>query len=383
MRGQPKVWRPSRIGLCAAFLVAVASTGMLARQTLAQGPMAREDAISRLNTLAASMGSVGTYSDPRTGEVVVLLPPSAQGNSVSPTDSTSLTDDALGLGLPVRLERTSITRASINHIDSALRDLRASVPGPYTYAYFFDPELQKVVVQSDGPESAFAAIEAQGAGQVEYRRAVFQLQTRAEDSQPFKGGAGLTQGVNGPLYCTSGFAVKIRGLNYLMTAAHCFAQGTVNNYWSGNYEGYVSWRGNRTVVDAETIYGSNVTYGPYIYTSGAATKHVLSAADPVVGSPNYCVSGFVGGTSCGHVDVDNNATLCSDVCTPNLAAFRNTPDTQAGDSGAPWYLDGGNSVGIRALHIGISCDLFGGNCIYYATRWSVISSYFNGATILT
>ena len=363
--------------LVVASLVAVGWTGLMVPRAAAASPMAQETAISKWDDAAAARGAVGTYVDGATGELVALLPPSS-GGGLNAADASSLLATASSAGLRSRVEPATIDRPTIDSIQATLASLRPSIPQTYTYASYFDPSQQKVVLQSNAPASSFATVIAEFGDRLEYVSG-FTLASRHSDSSPHWGGAlivGPALGQPGYLNgCTTGFAVTYNRVGYMLTAGHCFAQG-VSTYngpgLSGYYMGYVYWRAPAT-VDAELIGGS--TYHGDIYTSETAYKPVVGAGDPVVNATGYCASGVTSGTNCGHTDVSNTGQVCEGVyCLSNVSVFTGGVIMQEGDFGGPLYLDGGTEVAARGENIAFTGSAF------YAEPWSQLSNYF-GITI--
>jgi hypothetical protein len=375
--------------LAFAFLLAAGSAGSVVPQAAAASPAAREAAISSWDDAAAARGAVGTYFDDATGELVALLPASS-GGSVSAADSASVRADASAVGLLARVELATIDKGTIDAIQTALLALRPSIPLTYGYAFYFDPRRQKVVLETEAPASAFASVSAKYGNYLQYDGGGFVTLSRQADYAPHFGGSdifGPNQEGPGNNGCTTGFSVLYHGTPYMLTAGHCFTQGSAlynfhcldntctSRSGSGSYMGYVSWQGgpNR---DSELFYGSS--YGGYIYTSATASKKVAGAGDPAVNGSGYCVSGAYGGTWCSHTDITNTASACESGtgwCLSNLSFFQGGTLPTSGDSGSPLYLDAGSEVAIRGSVIGLGAGGF------YAEDWSQISGYF-GVSIL-
>lgn len=374
MVGSPGFGRPGRpvrrtLALAVASLLAVGWAGVVAPHAAAAvNPSDRAKSIQHFNDLAAVEGAVGTYFDAATGEVVAVLPPGNAGSF--DTAAASPLTYAASVGVPARVAKATIDKATIGEIEGALTSFRASLPTAYKYAFFFDPQRQVVIIQGDAPESAFASILSQFGAHVLYQRGTMSVDSRSADSPPHKGGASIIDAIGHS--CTTGFTVVYQGTNYLTTAGHCFAQGamTWNTYVGTNQMGAVYWRAGST-VDVELVYAEATGR---IYTSSTATKPVAGAYDPVVGYTQYCMSGYTSGVICNEIDWSNSVHFCPYFCADNFAGFYGTM-AQNGDSGAPWYLDGGSWVSIAASHSGHFCQQYS-TCTNYASRWSVIASYF-------
>lgn len=331
----------------------------------------REAAGVELEALAESKGALGVFLDESTGEFVVVVPSAGKSEFAA--------SDASKLSMSVRVETRDIDRATIDEISDALLAIRPAIK-QYSYGFGFDPESGTMILTSEAPESAFAAIEEAFPGKISFRSGIFELASRSNDSEPYSGGANL----NGDLLCTSGFALDFNaGGRYMVTAGHCNPNGATTNMGTAWRESaaYPYW-------DFELIQGK--TYRPYIYDSGSYTRPVVNASNPSVGS-SYCISGRTSGTVCSWTLRKLNQTICysqgypSGACAHNLAEFYRSSGVpvQPGDSGGPlWYnYSSPDRAGIRGVISGYSWDLLQG-WSSYATQYQTIADYYVGHAAL-
>jgi len=366
----------ARLGLVGIALLGLAATP----NTYAATPDAtresqaaiREASGVKLTALAESKGALGLYMDEGTGEYVVVIPAAAQ--------SSFAVSDSVSLGLPVRVETRNIDAATLDRMSSALEALAPKL-GRQAFGFGFDPESGNVVLKSEAPESAFAAIETTFPGRIVFRAARFEQTSMDNDGQPHWGGAkvAVTGGGN---VCTSGFAIHFNnGGNFMITAGHCFTNGQQTNMGQAIRESaaYPYW-------DFEFI--RNQTVAGYVYDSSTHGRPVSNASNPTVGS-TYCTTGITSGVPCDWSLKKLNQTLCniggfpSGSCQHNLAEFRRPSGTpvQPGDSGGPLWFKYSSTAGIRGVVSLRAYDLFEG-WNSYATQYQTIASYYVGGAII-
>jgi len=214
-----------------------------------------------------------------------------------------------------------------------------------------------------------------------HRQAITDDFSRKSDSPPFWGGAGVALSAGVPR-CTDGYVVQNSvGTRFMVDAGHCFNNGdTAVTENGGLTVGTAS--GNGLSIGKDMVLLGGQSYAPDIYTGGvddAVFAHIASAGDPVVGFNNYCTSGRTTGANCGHTDLDNNATVCTQTgCKSPVIAYNGGNLPQGGDSGAPFYV---NSVSAPDMHIR-GHHIAGGGGTSYAELFSRVASQF-GVTIVT
>lgn len=215
----------ARLGLVGIALLGLAATPITYAATpdvtTESQAATREASGVKLRALAEERGALGMYVDETTGEYVVVVPAAGQSRFTA--------SDSESISLPVRVETRDIDAATLDQISKALEAVALKVVGQ-AFGFGFDPESGKVVLQSEAPESAFAAVERAFPGRIVFREAKFEQTTMDNDGQPHWGGAKVqVPGTTG--YCTSGFAIRFNasGGRYMVTAGHCFSNGQATN----------------------------------------------------------------------------------------------------------------------------------------------------------
>jgi hypothetical protein len=248
----------------------------------------------------------------------------------------------------------------------------------YSYGFYFDPESGLVVIQSEAPEASFSAIARDFPGKTAYRPGHFENTADwTNDTAPHWGGAYLQSSTKN---CTSGFSLALQGgvgTKYMVTAGHCFANGTSTNMGTAYRESqaYPYW-------DFELI--GDHTYGGYIYVDSSTGWPVKNATNPGIGN-QYCTTGRSIGFRCNWTLRSLNVTICytqdypSGACAHNLAGF-NAPNqvVQLGDSGGPlWYRYGSEyKAGVRGVVSGRFWDIYTMNWMSYATQYKSIEAWY-------
>lgn len=193
--------------------------------------------------------------------------------------------------------------------------------------------------------------------------------SRPADASPYSGGALIGIGLqNFTVYCSSGFGVQsaTSGVNYILTANHCFHTFIVNSNTSasvfsgtdgqGFFDGHTTvgtWQNttgyNKPVLDLSLYRPSSGVSANTIYTGAISSnsKVVISKAmNPVVGE-TVCTSGGMSGAHC-DLSVDSvngsgtfqNGDGTTFAIASNLASAHSLSNGIAvakGDSGGPVY----------------------------------------------
>jgi hypothetical protein len=250
-----------------------------------------------------------------------------------------------------------------------------------TFGAYIDRGIGKVVIQTDAPAEVVSSLVGTYRDQVEVRKqAISDDFSRKSDTPAFYGGAGVSTSRFTP-WCSSGYVVQnSAGTRFMVDAGHCFSNGQTAVTENGGLT-VGSAFGNGLAFGQDMVLLSGQPYAPFIYTGGvddAVTAHIAGAGDPVVGFNDYCTSGRTTGNNCGHTDLDNNATVCTQTgCKSPVIAYNGGFLPQNGDSGAPFYVKtGGPDMHIRGHHIA------GGGGTSYAEKFSRVASWF-GVSIVT
>jgi hypothetical protein len=263
----------------------------------------------------------------------------------------------------------------------------------YSFADYVDPATGRVVLQTDAPADVVAAVTdltgtASATAAEAARATVVQRATtsdafnRRDDVAPFYGGGGIT---NRQFICSDGFAIHTGGKVRMVTAGHCFANGTqVLTESTARVEGTVSKRHLPTVTsdkkDMELLGGQS--YAGRIFIGGvtsSTSSPVHGAGAAVVGFNDYCHSGRTTGEQCGHTDTSNNAQVCTETgCKQPVISYTGGTVQQGGDSGGTFYVYSGDrqSVFVRG-HV-----IAGNSTTGYIEPWTVTKNTYS-ATIVT
>ncbi len=258
-------------------------------------------------------------------------------------------------------------------LGDALEKLHGRVEG--SFGFGFDVALRKMVVQSEAPESDFAALEKAYPGLISYRPGKWgETASWSNDGQPHWGGAWL-QG--GGWACTSGYPIEdYSGHRYMLTAGHCFTNGTSTNMGTAVRP---STGDPWPYYDAELI--KSHTYAGYVYVTGTGGDRVKNAANPGVGY-HYCTTGRSSGFKCGWTIQNVNKTICFNnqpSCFHGLAGFTKSDGSiiQEGDSGGPLYVTYSDyTVGVRGTITGYFWDVLSFSYWSYATMYQPVADFY-------
>ncbi|MGL5810343.1 MAG: hypothetical protein ACRCYQ_10390 [Nocardioides sp.] len=285
--------------------------------------------------------------------------------------------------------RTATSRAALATLSKRVTTYVAENGTRYSFAVYAQPDTGTVVLQSDAPEAVTTRLtrtdgarELRGVAIRAGGEKIRDVYHRRDDSPPFWGGAGITDG-NG--ICSTGYAVKnSAGTRFMTTAGHCFPDGAaVRTESGGHVVGTVVGRQLPTVngqpKDMELIAGGS--YAGRVYSGGVVSttsNPVVAAGSAVVGYTNYCHSGRTTGENCGHTAVSTNATVCTGSgCKTNVIQFTGGVMIQGGDSGGTFYAkDASNGVWIRG-HVIATNGVTG-----WAETWTKVASTY-GVSIVT
>ena len=181
---------------------------------------------------------------------------------------------------------TIASRAALATVEARIADYVSKDGTKYTFGTYGDPATGNVVVDTDAPASLVESLtSAQGDKSLASVKVQIRKETttdtyqRRDDIPSYWGGAGL---LASNALCSTGYAVKsFTGYKYMVTAGHCYANGTsVNTESNLHTVGTVSNRllaslGNGP-IDMELLWGQS--YAGRIYTGGVTS----SSSSPVV-----------------------------------------------------------------------------------------------------
>lgn len=250
-----------------------------------------------------------------------------------------------------------------------------------TFGSYVDGTTGKVVLDTDASADLVKNLTAGATVSVQVRRnKTTDAWHRRDDIPAFYGGGGIT---NGAGICSSGYAVRNSGGTYMMTAGHCFANGTnVRTESNARYYGTVFARRLPTVTghafDAELMY--NQPYAGRVFTGGITSTssiRVVSAGAAAVGYANYCHSGRTTGEQCGHRATSTTAQVCTATgCKSPVIAYTGGVIQQGGDSGGAFYAKDASGAWIRG-HV-----IAGSSTTGYIQPWTVVANNY-GVSIVT
>lgn len=352
---------------CAAMLVQVAA----AQNADDQAPSdekahAIEAQFLKNSPLAAT--ALGTYLDPDTDELVVVLPADASLKAAAA--------DARRIGHPARLGQSGFTRQSRSKLEARIlqRDFhpRANL---FSYATYFDVRTGKQVLLTLAPPDVVEPILSGAPGLIEVRTAGVELTARNTDRPLFSGGAGY-QMKHTPAFCTLGWMVTqfSYNLHTMVTAGHCLVKTPMPPYeerwYTLTHDNFYLGRHFTTLFD-NTNQGPDVgwisrnsnegaTFRPYIYNGGfhsTTTMPVYGGRNPKI-TTGYCRSGSASGEVCGVSVVSVTASYVdpSGRIQTNMVAF--TGSALGGDSGGPLYAysESGLGLHVRGIITSVTTD---------------------------
>ncbi len=263
----------------------------------------------------------------------------------------------------------------------------------HTFGSYVDAMTGRIVLETNAPASVVSSLVELPSVSRAASQAAQQMQVRSvgtsdsfhrrDDVPAYYGGGGIS---NGSGVCSSGYAVRnSAGTIRMVTAGHCFADGTVVKTESlARTYGTVSGRRLASLTfdgkDMELMGGQS--YAGRIFTGGVLSTtsiRVAGAGAATVGFANYCHSGRTTGMNCGHTVTSTNAQVCTQTgCKSPVIAFTGGTLSQGGDSGSPFFVhsNDGASVHIRG-HV-----IAGNGSTSYAETWNKEASTY-GVSIVT
>jgi len=249
---------------------------------------------------------------------------------------------------------TIASRAALATVEARIADYVSKDGTRYTFGTYGDPRTGNVVVDTDAPASL---VESLTGAQGDMNLASVKVQVRSEtttdtyqrrdDIPSYWGGAGL---LASNTLCSTGYAVQDSvGNKWMVTAGHCFADGTsVNTESNLRQVGIVTGRSLASLgsgpIDVEFLAGQS--YAGRIYTGGVTSSTsvpVVAGGTAYVGYTNYCHSGRTTGEQCGHTATSTTAMVCTATgCKFPVIAYTGGVVQQGGDSGGAFYAKDAN-----------------------------------------
>jgi hypothetical protein len=258
----------------------------------------------------------------------------------------------------------------------------------YTFGTYADPATGNVVVDTDAPAGVVASLtdlksNKSLAGIKVQTRKVKNSDTynRRDDIPAFYGGGGL---LASNALCSAGYSVQNSvGTRFMVTAGHCYANGTVVNTESnlrpvGTVQNRLLASLGNGPVDMELLGGQ--AYAGRVFTGGVTSSTsipVVAAGGAVVGYNAYCHSGRTTGEQCGHTATSINAQVCTQTgCKSPVISYTGGNIQQGGDSGGAFYAKDGSGAWIRG-HVIASSSTTG-----YVEPWTQVVARY-GVSITT
>lgn len=284
---------------------------------------------------------------------------------------------------------TTASKSALATVEARVRAYVAKNGTKYTFGTYSDPKTGNVVLDTDAPASVVASLTnltsakaAAGVAVTTHRVRTSDAFNRRDDIPSYYGGGGIT--ASGFL-CSTGYAVQNSvGTRFMVTAGHCFANGTTVLTESGLHtEGVVANRrlaslGNGP-IDMELLTGQG--YWGRVFTGGvfsSTSAPVVAAGSAFVGYTNYCHSGRTTGEQCGHTANSITAQVCTTTgCKSPVIAYTGGVVQQGGDSGGAFYAkDANGGIWIRG-HV-----IAGNSTTGYVEPWTQVASTY-GVSIVT
>jgi hypothetical protein len=244
---------------------------------------------------------------------------------------------------------TVASRAALATVQTRIAEYVAKNGTKYTFGTYGDPATGNVVVDTDAPADLVDSLtSAAGDKNLAITKVEVRQETttdtfqRRDDIPSFWGGAGL---LASNALCSTGYAVQdSSGNRWMVTAGHCYADGTsVNTESNLRQVGIVTGRSLASLgsgpIDMEFLAGQS--YAGRVYTGGvtsSTSRPVVAAGTAFVGFTNYCHSGRTTGEQCGHTANSITAQVCTATgCKSPVIAYTGGVVQQGGDSGGAFY----------------------------------------------
>ena len=280
------------------------------------------------------------------------------------------------------------SRSALAKVQARVANYVAKNGTKYTFGTYADPATGDVVIDTNAPDSLVASLtslksdKSLATVKVHARKGkTTDAFHRRDDVPAFYGGGGLLAA--GAL-CSTGYAVKNwLGTRFMVTAGHCYANGTsVRTESNLRTVGTVSNRALASLgsgpVDMELLGGQ--AYAGRIFTGGVTSSSsipVVAAGSAFVGYNAYCHSGRTTGEQCGHTATSITAQVCTATgCKFPVIAYTGGTIQQGGDSGGAFYAKDGSGAWIRG-HVIASSPTTG-----FVEPWTKVASRY-GVSIVT
>jgi hypothetical protein len=320
-------------------------------------------------------------ADTSTGQKAKVLGEVAK--ALGATEATSTAPATKSVVTPA----VKISRFTKKQLDEMEKDIGTGPwkKGQYGVGLSYDGETDKMIVDTDAPDSVTPALTEAYGDKIKVRRARILPQNNRYDDRnnPFHfGGSSLTDGGG---VCSSGYGLdgvinvdNGQRVPAMTTAGHCFMRHALikNRRWDwthGEWEGWI--KRDDYSLDVQAFVGYN--YGNRIWTGNNPFDPFSDQNLAVKGEGSLykgrivCVSGVTTWRHCNHpISVDNygfswpmrngewrwNPTADGFTYAPSNNAWKNFndgPHTEGGDSGAPIYAEDWGGAMAIGTHQGI------------------------------
>jgi hypothetical protein len=249
---------------------------------------------------------------------------------------------------------TDVTRGALATVQARVSEFVDKNGTKFTFGMYSDPRDGHVVLDTDAPADIVDPLINAGddkylaSVKVEVRQDVTNdVFQRRDDISPFWGGAGI---LAANAICSTGYPVQdAAGNRWMVTAGHCYADGTSVNTESNLHNvGTVTGRTLASLgggpIDVEFLAGRS--YAGRVYTGGvtsSTSRPIVAAGQAFVGFNNYCHSGRTTGEQCGHTATSTTAMVCTATgCKFPVIAYTGGVVQQGGDSGGAFYAKDAN-----------------------------------------
>ncbi|MFC4508071.1 MULTISPECIES: hypothetical protein [Streptomyces] len=392
------------IGVAALTAPLVAPTASWAGETksAASADKPSQAQWKQLGEVGKKHSALGVFGAEDNADPVLMLPEGASAGE----KSKALADIPAEIRTKVKVK---VSRFKGKEVDTIQKDVMGAKwnknAGRYGLGAFYDGETDKVIVNSDAPDSVTASLKGRYGDKVEVVRSRFEQQiSRFNDLPQFYGGDSIHTDSWGA--CTSGFKVHVtnpetgQAVDMMTTAGHCY---NLNELVRGGTNNNMGWVKRFGEADLEAFVGYQ--YSARFWTGGTASSTASLVTHSLSGMYNglhVCVSGQTSFNHCGHPITNNNYafnwtdhnghqhhTNSWDGFTygrggTNYPRYDNGPITQGGDSGAPIYVPSGSgTAAATGTHSGIvswNCDACSGHTEYrmYGVKANYVHNTWGG-----
>ncbi len=174
--------------------------------------------LRKVNEIAAANQALGLYVDQATSKVVVVMPASGPGSTLTAAAFQNA-------GVATQVVRSRFATGEVDAAKAAIarRDWHQDA-AKYTYGFQFEPKSGVITLAGNAPAAVVEPLLKANPGIIAYQHTPKAgRNSRINDSPPFAGGAVVTNNIRNGARCSTGFAVRsTSGGQFMTTAGHCF-----------------------------------------------------------------------------------------------------------------------------------------------------------------